>query len=111
VIKSSLSINQTTNNGMKVKINAQEVEVYRIIIDYIKLRHEGVQLLIKYYNKIPTTSTHKIYSPRASQTLLYTTATFFSLHSMPIMKTQGIFYRNFWLVLRHRGYFTSGFSS
>jgi len=27
---------------MKAKINIQEVEVYRIIIDYIKHEHEGV---------------------------------------------------------------------
>jgi len=45
VIKSSLSINQTTNNWMKAKINTQEVEVYSIKIDYIKPGHEGVQLL------------------------------------------------------------------
>jgi len=46
---------------MKAKINTQEVEVYKFIIDYIKPGHEGVQLLIKYYNAIPATSTHKIY--------------------------------------------------
>jgi len=28
---------------------------------------------------------------RLSQTLFYTTATFFNLHTMPIMKTQGIY--------------------
>jgi len=52
MIKSSLSINQTTNNWMKAKINIQEVEVNRIRIDYIKPGHEGVQLLIEYYNAI-----------------------------------------------------------
>jgi len=46
---------------MKEKINTQEVKVYRITIDYIKPRHEGVQLLIKYYNAIQIVSTHKIY--------------------------------------------------
>ena len=61
MIKSSLSINQTTNNWIKAKINTQEVEVNRIRIDYIKLGHEGVQLLIEYYNAISTTSTHNIH--------------------------------------------------
>jgi len=51
---------------MKAKINTQEVEVYRIRIDYIKPRHEGVQLLIEYYNAIPTTSIHKIYTKSIS---------------------------------------------
>jgi len=51
---------------MKVKINAQEVEVYIIRIDYIKPGHEGVQLLIEYYNAIPATSTHKIYTKNIS---------------------------------------------
>jgi len=37
---------------MKAKINIQEVEVNKIRIDYIKPEHEGVQLLIKYYNAI-----------------------------------------------------------
>jgi len=46
---------------MKEKINTQGVEVNRIGIDYIKPGHEGVQLLIKYYNTIPTTSTHRIF--------------------------------------------------
>jgi len=62
VIKSSLSINQTTNNWIKGKINIQEVEVYRIRIDYIKSGHERVQLLIEYYNVIIAASTHKIYT-------------------------------------------------
>jgi len=47
---------------MKAKINIQEVEVYRIRIDYIKPGHEGVQLLIEYYNAFPTTFTNKIYN-------------------------------------------------
>jgi len=33
---------------MKAKINTQEVEMNRIIIDYIKPGHVGVQLLVKY---------------------------------------------------------------
>jgi len=40
--------------------------VDRIKIDYIKRGHEGVQLLIEYYNAIPTTSTHKIYTKSTS---------------------------------------------
>jgi len=51
---------------MKTKINIQEVEVNRIIIDYIKLGHERVQLLIEYYNAIPATFTHKIYTKSTS---------------------------------------------
>ena len=39
---SSLSINQTTKNWMKAKINTQEVEVNRMRIDYIKPGYEGV---------------------------------------------------------------------
>jgi len=66
VIKSSLIINQTTNNWMKAKINAQEVKVKIIITDYIKLGHEGVQLLIEYYNAISIASTHKIYTKTIS---------------------------------------------
>jgi len=50
---------------MKAKINTQEVEDNRIRIDYIKPGHEGVQLLIEYYNAIPTASTHKIYTKSA----------------------------------------------
>jgi len=38
---------------MKAKTNTQDVEVYRIRIDYIKPGHEWVQLLIEYYNAIP----------------------------------------------------------
>jgi len=74
VIKSSLSINQIIKNWIKAKINTQEVEVYRIKIGYIKPRHEGVQLLIEYYNAILVASTHKIYTKHislVSQTLLY----------------------------------------
>ena len=52
MIKSSLSINQTTNNWIKAKINTQEVEMNRIRTGYIKPRHEGVTLLIEYYNAI-----------------------------------------------------------
>ena len=51
---------------MKAKINTQEVEVNRIRIDYIKPGHEGVQLLIEYYNAIPAASTHKIYTKSTS---------------------------------------------
>jgi len=51
---------------MKVEINTQGVEVNKIRIDYIKLEHEGVQLLIKYYNAIPTTFTHKVYTKSTS---------------------------------------------
>jgi len=51
---------------MKAKINTQGVEVYGIRIDYIKTGHEGVQLLIEYYNAIITTSTHKIYTKSIS---------------------------------------------
>jgi len=51
---------------MKEQVNTQEAEVYRIIIDYIKLRHKGVQLLIEYYNAILVASTHKIYAKRIS---------------------------------------------
>jgi len=40
--------------------------VNRIKIDYIKPGHQGVQLLIEYYNEIPTTSTHKIYTKSTS---------------------------------------------
>jgi len=47
---------------MKAKINTQEVKKYRIRIDYIKPGHEGVQLLIEYYNAISAISTHKIYT-------------------------------------------------
>jgi len=43
-------------------VQVKEVEVYRIRIDYIKIGHKGVQLLIEYYNAIPTASTHKIYT-------------------------------------------------
>jgi len=51
---------------MKVKINTQEVELNRTRIDYIKPKHEGVQLLIKYYNAISTAFTHKIYTESIS---------------------------------------------
>jgi len=51
---------------MKAKINTREVEVNIIIIDYIKPGYEIVQLLIEYYNVIPTTSTHKIYTKSTS---------------------------------------------
>jgi len=51
---------------MKAKINTQKVEVNRIIIDYINPEHEGVQLLIEYYNAITITSTHKIYTKSIS---------------------------------------------
>jgi len=40
--------------------------VNRIWIDYIKPRHEVVQLLKECYNAIPTTSTHKIYTKSTS---------------------------------------------
>jgi len=51
---------------MKAKINTQEVQVNRIRINYLKPGHEGVQLLIKYYNEIPKASTHKIYTKSTS---------------------------------------------
>jgi len=51
---------------MKAKINTQEVEVNIIRIYYIKPGYEGVQLLIEYYNAIPATSTHKIYTKSTS---------------------------------------------
>ena len=51
---------------MKAKINIQEVEVYKIRIDYIKLGHKGIQLLIEYYNVIPAAFTHKIYTKSIS---------------------------------------------
>jgi len=51
---------------MKAKINTQEVEVYGIRINYIKLGHERVQLLIEYYNVITAASTHKIYTKSIS---------------------------------------------
>ena len=38
----------------------------RIRIDYIKPGHEGVQLLIEYYNTISAASTHKIYTKSTS---------------------------------------------
>jgi len=46
---------------MKAKLDTQEVGVY-----IIKPRHEGVQLLIEYYNAIPVASTHKIYTKSTS---------------------------------------------
>jgi len=51
---------------MKTKINIQEVKVNIVKIDYIKSGHEGVQLLIEYYNVLLTTSTHKIYTKNIS---------------------------------------------
>jgi len=51
---------------MKAKINTKEVEVNRIKINYIKPGHEGVKLFIEYYNAIPATSTHKIYTKSTS---------------------------------------------
>ena len=102
MIKSSLSINQTTNNWMKTKINTQEVEVNRIRIDYIKPGHEGVQLLIEYYNAIQATSTHKIYTKSTSlvphrpySTLLLHCGTSQCLEWWPKV----FIYRNFWTVL------------
>jgi len=47
---------------MKANIKTQEVEVNKIRTDYIKPGHEGVQLLIEYYNAIPAASIHKIYT-------------------------------------------------
>jgi len=64
---------------MKAKINTQEVEVNKIRIDYIKPGHKGVQLLIEYYNAIPTACTHKIYT----KTIFCPKTTLWSLHSMP----------------------------
>jgi len=40
--------------------------VNRIISNYIKPGHKGVQLLIEYYNAILATSTHKIYTKGTS---------------------------------------------
>jgi len=75
---------------MKAKINTQEVEVNKIRIGYIKPEHEGVQLLIKYYNAIPTTSTQRA-SPSCLTNLFYPTATLWSLHSMLEMRTQAFY--------------------
>jgi len=103
VIKSSLSINQTTKNWMKAKINTHEIEANIIKIDYIKPRHEGVQLLIEYYNAIPTTFTHKIYTKSTSlvphkpySTLLLHCGT--STHWLE-WRPKVFIYRNFWVVL------------
>jgi len=75
---------------MKANIITQEVEVYRIRIDYIKPEHEGVQLLIKYYNATPTTSTHKIYTKSTSLVPHRPYSILLLCYSMPIMKTQGL---------------------
>jgi len=75
---------------MKAKINTQDVELYRIIIDYIKPGHEGVQLLIEYYNAIPATSTHKIYTKSISlepHTPILPYCYISTFHSMSRMKT------------------------
>jgi len=71
----------------------QGVEVNKIKIDYIKPGHEKVQLLIEYYNAIPTTSTHKIYTKSTSVVphRPYPTTTLWGLHSMLRMKSQGIY--------------------
>jgi len=75
---------------MKAKINTKEVEVNRIRIDYIKPGHEGVQLLIEYYNAIPAASTLRA-PPSCLTTLLCPNTTLWSLHSMLKMKTQGLY--------------------
>jgi len=54
------------SNHKQLNESKQEVEVNIIRIDYIKLGHKGVQLLIEHYNAIPATSTHKIYTKSTS---------------------------------------------
>ena len=106
---------------MKAKINTQKVEVNRTRIDYIKLGHEGVQLLIEYYNAIPATSIHKIYTKSVS--LMLHRPQFVLLYIVePPLNAQnedprslfiGIFGRcsTQLLVLSYKGYFTSEFPS
>jgi len=88
---------------MKAKINTEEVEVNGIRIDYIKPGHEGVQLLITYYNAILAAITHKIYIKSTS--LMPHRPYFFPiLHygaSTECLKLRPklFIYRNIWAVL------------
>jgi len=79
---------------MKTKINTQEVGLYRIRIDYIKLEHEGVQVLIKYtmqfQQHLHIRFTLKVPPSCLTDPILYY-CYIFSLHSMVIMKTQGLY--------------------
>jgi len=105
---------------MKAKINIQEVGIYRIRIDYIKFGHEGVQLLIEYYNS--PQNLHIRFTLKAPLSCLTYYIPYYCYVFQPLLNAsnedpRSLFIEIFgqcsaqFLVINHRGYVISGFPS